>query len=118
MAAAIKTFVTLVVFIVLLSVHGVVVLVFVVKVVVGVVGQVAEADGDDGWNVRINFFGTPAETRIKPTEEEEEEELPPPRFALPPDEGLEGLDAILSQLVVVYIAELHHQRDDLLQVLP
>lgn len=36
---------------------------------------------------------------------------------VPPDEGLEGLDAVLPQLVIVHVTELHHQRDDLLQVL-
>lgn len=36
---------------------------------------------------------------------------------LPPDEGLKGLDAVLSELVIVDVTELHHQRDDLLQIL-
>ena len=39
------------------------------------------------------------------------------RMDVPPDEGLEGLDAVLPQLVIVHVTELHHQRDDLLQVL-
>lgn len=54
--------ITLVVFIILLGVHSVVVLIFVIKVVVGVVGQVAQADGDHGGNVGVNFFRTPETT--------------------------------------------------------
>lgn len=98
------------------SIHGVVVLIFIIKVVVGVVGQVAQTDGDDGGDVGVDFFRTPCEQ----TQTVEQglcrtgAVLVP---VVPPDEGLEGLDAVLPQLVVVNVAELHHQRDDLLQIL-
>lgn len=38
-------------------------------------------------------------------------------FVLPPNEGLEGLDTVLSELVIINVTKLHHQRNDLLQVL-
>lgn len=38
-------------------------------------------------------------------------------YVLPPNEGLEGLDAVLSELVIINVTKLHHQRNDLLQVL-
>lgn len=109
--------VTLVVFIILLGVHGVVVLIFVIKVVVGVVGQVAQADGDHGGNVGVNFFRTPETTAPTLNNHILLKQHFRPFPVVPPDEGLEGLDAVLSQLVVVNVTELHHQRNDLLQIL-
>lgn len=85
---------TLVVLVVLLGVHCVVVLVLVVKVVVGVVGQVAQADGDDGGHVGVHLLGAAPHKRLK------------------------RLYAVLAQLIVVHVAELDHEGDDLLQVLP
>lgn len=36
---------------------------------------------------------------------------------LPPNEGLKGLNAVLSELVIIYVTKLHYQRDDLFQIL-
>lgn len=109
----------MVVFVVLLGVHGVVVLVFIVKVVVGVVGQVAQADGDDGGNVGVNFFRTPLTTTqtLNKNKHRCDSTLVVLLCVLPPDEGLKGLDAVLSELVIVNVTKLHDQRNDLLQIL-
>lgn len=110
----------MVVFIVLLSVHGVVVLVFIVKVVVGVVGQVAQADRDDRGNVGVNFFRTPVTTNKNETRTSTS--IVPSTLAvllcvLPPNKGLKGLDAILSELIIINVTKLHYQWNDLLQIL-
>lgn len=107
----------MVVFVILLSVHCVVVLVFIVKVVVGVVGQVAKADGDDRGNVGVNLFWTP-EIRSKELINEDSSGGEQRYCVLPPDEGLERLDAVLSELVIVNVTELDYQRNDFLQILP
>ena len=110
---------TLIIFIILLGVHGVVIFVFVVKVVVGVVGQVAQADGDDRGNMGVNFFRAPLTTNEELNRKKQPGTEDGERWwnVLPPDEGLEGLDAVFSELIVVNVTELHHQRNDLLQIL-